>query len=305
MQQFIARRLLDAIFVVLGVSFVVFIMVHLSGDPVLLMLPLDASQQQVDEFRHRLGFDRPLLAQYLRFLTGAARGDFGMSLRFNQPALRLVAERFPATAELALVSLALAAGFGVPAGVIAAVGRGRGWDVGIRVLALVGQAVPIFWLGIMLILLFGERFRILPTSGTGTWRHLVLPAVSLAAYSAASISRLQRSAMLEVLGREYVMTARAKGLRNLTVITKHALRNALIPVVTVIGLQMGTLLGGAIITETIFAWPGVGRLSLQAIQSRDYVLVQASVFVVATVFVLINLVVDILYAVLDPRIRYE
>jgi ABC-type dipeptide/oligopeptide/nickel transport system permease component len=304
-QQFIARRLLDAIFVVLGVSFVVFIMVHLSGDPVLLMLPLDASQQQVDEFRHRLGFDRPLLAQYLRFLTGAARGDFGMSLRFNQPALRLVAERFPATAELALVSLALAAGFGVPAGVIAAVGRGRGWDVGIRVLALVGQAVPIFWLGIMLILLFGERFRILPTSGTGTWRHLVLPAVSLAAYSAASISRLQRSAMLEVLGREYVMTARAKGLRNLTVITKHALRNALIPVVTVIGLQMGTLLGGAIITETIFAWPGVGRLSLQAIQSRDYVLVQASVFVVATVFVLINLVVDILYAVLDPRIRYE
>ena len=305
MQQFIARRLLDAIFVVLGVSFVVFIMVHLSGDPVLLMLPLDASQQQVDEFRHRLGFDRPLLAQYLRFLTGAARGDFGMSLRFNQPALRLVAERFPATAELALVSLALAAGFGVPAGVIAAVGRGRGWDVGIRVLALVGQAVPIFWLGIMLILVFGERFRILPTSGTGTWRHLVLPAVSLAAYSAASISRLQRSAMLEVLGREYVMTARAKGLRNLTVITKHALRNALIPVVTVIGLQMGTLLGGAIITETIFAWPGVGRLSLQAIQSRDYVLVQASVFVVATVFVLINLVVDILYAVLDPRIRYE
>jgi ABC-type dipeptide/oligopeptide/nickel transport system permease component len=304
-QQFIARRLLDAIFVVLGVSFVVFIMVHLSGDPVLLMLPLDASQQQVDEFRHRLGFDRPFLAQYLRFLTGAARGDFGMSLRFNQPALRLVAERFPATAELALVSLALAAGFGVPAGVIAAVGRGRGWDVGIRVLALVGQAVPIFWLGIMLILLFGERFRILPTSGTGTWRHLVLPAVSLAAYSAASISRLQRSAMLEVLGREYVMTARAKGLRNLTVITKHALRNALIPVVTVIGLQMGTLLGGAIITETIFAWPGVGRLSLQAIQSRDYVLVQASVFVVATVFVLINLVVDILYAVLDPRIRYE
>ena len=305
MQQFITRRLLDAIFVVLGVSFVVFIMVHLSGDPVLLMLPLDASQQQVDEFRHRLGFDRPLLVQYLRFLSGAARGDFGNSLRFNQPALRLVAERLPATAELALVSLALAAGFGVPAGVIAAVGRGRGWDVGIRVLALVGQAVPIFWLGIMLILLFGERLRVLPTSGIGTWRHIILPAASLAAYSAASISRLQRSAMLEVLGREYVMTARAKGLRNFTVITKHALRNALIPVVTVIGLQMGTLLGGAIITETIFAWPGVGRLSLQAIQSRDYVLVQASVFVVATVFVLINLVVDILYAVLDPRIRYE
>lgn len=305
MQQFIARRLLDAIFVLLGVSFVVFIMVHLSGDPVLLMLPLDASQQQVDEFRQRLGFDRPLLAQYLRFLSGAVRGDFGNSLRFNQPALRLVAERLPATAELAFVSLALAAGFGVPAGVIAAVGRGRGWDVGIRMVALAGQAVPIFWLGIMLILLFGERLRVLPTSGTGTWRHIILPAASLAAYSAASISRLQRSAMLEVLGREYIVTARAKGLRNITVITKHALRNALIPVVTVIGLQMGTLLGGAIITETIFAWPGVGRLSLQAIQSRDYVLVQASVFVVATVFVLINLVVDILYAVLDPRIRYE
>jgi peptide/nickel transport system permease protein len=304
-QQFIARRLLDAIFVVLGVSFVVFIMVHLSGDPVLLMLPLDASQQQIDAFRHRLGFDQPLLIQYLRFLSGVARGDFGVSLRFDQPALRLVAERLPATAELALVSLALAMGFGVPAGVIAAVGRGRGWDVGIRMLALVGQAVPIFWLGIMLILLFGERLRVLPTSGTGTWRHVVLPAVSLAAYSAASISRLQRSAMLEVLGREYVTTARAKGLRNVTVIMKHALRNALIPVVTVIGLQMGTLLGGAIITETIFAWPGVGRLSLQAIQSRDYVLVQASVFVVATVFVLINLVVDVLYAVLDPRIRYE
>lgn len=305
MQQFIVRRLVDAVFVLLGVSFVVFIMVHLSGDPVLLMLPLDASQQQVDEFRHRLGFDRPVVMQYLRFLSGVARGDFGISLRYGQPALRLVAERLPATAELALVSLALAMGFGVPAGVIAAVGRGRGWDVGIRMLALVGQAVPIFWLGIMLILLFGERLRVLPTSGTGTWRHVVLPAVSLAAYSAASISRLQRSAMLEVLGREYVTTARAKGLRNVTVIMKHALRNALIPVITVIGLQMGTLLGGAIITETIFAWPGVGRLSLQAIQSRDYVLVQASVFVVATVFVLINLVVDILYAVLDPRIRYE
>jgi glutathione transport system permease protein len=304
-QRFIARRLLDAIFVVFGVSFVAFILVHLSGDPVLLMLPLDASQQQIDEFRHRMGFDRPLLVQYLRFLSGAVQGDFGVSLRFDQPALRLVVERLPATAGLALVSLALATGFGIPAGVVAAVGRGHGWDVIIRTLALVGQAVPIFWLGIMLILLFGERLHLLPTSGTGTWRHIVLPAVSLAAYSAASISRLQRSAMLDVLGREYVTTARAKGLSALTVITRHALRNALIPVVTIIGLQMGTLLGGAIITETIFAWPGVGRLSLQAIQSRDYVLVQASVFIVATTFVLINLVVDILYAVLDPRITYE
>jgi ABC-type dipeptide/oligopeptide/nickel transport system permease component len=304
-QRFIARRLIDAIFVVLGVSFVVFIMVHLSGDPVLLMLPLDASPQQIDEFRHRLGFDRPLLVQYARFLVGVGRGDFGTSLRFDQPALRLVLERVPATAELALISLALAAAVGIPAGVLAAVGRGRTWDVAIRLLALGGQAVPIFWLGIMLILLFGERLRVLPTSGTGTWRHVVLPAMSLAAYSAASISRLQRSAMLEVLGQEYIVTARAKGLRNLTVLAKHALRNALIPVVTVIGLQMGTLLGGAIIAETIFAWPGIGRLSLQAIQSRDYVLVQAAVFVVATVFIVINLVVDIAYAVLDPRIRYE
>jgi glutathione transport system permease protein len=304
-QRFIARRLLDAIFVVFGVSFVAFILVHLSGDPVLLMLPLDTSQQQIDEFRHRMGFDRPLLVQYLRFLSGAVQGDFGVSLRFDQPALRLVVERLPATAGLALVSLALAAGFGIPAGVVAAVGRGHGWDVIIRTLALVGQAVPIFWLGIMLILLFGERLHLLPTSGMGTWRHIVLPAVSLAAYSAASISRLQRSAMLDVLGREYVTTARAKGLSALAVITRHALRNALIPVVTIIGLQMGTLLGGAIITETIFAWPGVGRLSLQAIQSRDYVLVQASVFIVATTFVLINLVVDILYAALDPRIAYD
>jgi len=304
-QRFIARRLLDAIFVVFGVSFVAFILVHLSGDPVLLMLPLDASQQQIDEFRRRMGFDRPLLVQYLRFLSGAVQGDFGVSLRFDQPALRLVVERLPATAGLALVSLVLAAGFGIPAGVVAAVGRGHGWDVIIRTLALVGQAVPIFWLGIMLILLFGERLHLLPTSGTGTWRHILLPAVSLAAYSAASISRLQRSAMLDVLGREYVTTARAKGLSALTVIIRHALRNALIPVVTIIGLQMGTLLGGAIITETIFAWPGVGRLSLQAIQSRDYVLVQASVFIVATTFVLINLVVDILYAALDPRIAYD
>ncbi|MBI4277656.1 MAG: ABC transporter permease [Armatimonadetes bacterium] len=305
MLRFIVQRLFDAIFVILGVSFVVFIMVHLSGDPVLLMLPLDASTEQVQEFRQRLGFNDPLPVQYARFMWNVAHGDFGTSLRFDQPALRLVTERLPYTIRLAAVSLTLAACFGIPTGVIAAVWRGRGWDVAVRVVALLGQAVPIFWLGIMLILVFGERLHVLPTSGVGSWQHFVLPSVSLAAYSAASISRLQRSAMLEVLGQEYVRTAHAKGLPRRVVVTKHALRNALIPVITIMGLQMGTLLGGAVITETIFAWPGVGRLSMQAIQSRDYVLVQAAVFIVATIFVLINLVVDLLYAVLDPRIHYD
>jgi peptide/nickel transport system permease protein len=303
MTTYFTRRLLQSLIVLLGVSFVVFFILHLTGDPALVLLPPDASPEDVRRFREAMGFNDPFLVQYGRFLGGALRGDFGQSIRHGESAFRLVAERMPATFELAGAALLIALALAIPAGIISAVRRNSVIDYVSTVVALLGQSMPTFWLGIMLILLFSVQFHLLPSSGRGTLEHLVLPAVTLGLFTTARITRLTRSGMLEVLSQDYIRTARAKGVSDPPVVWKHALKNAAIPIVTIVGIELGTLLGGAVITETIFAWPGVGRLSVQAIANRDYPVVQAAVFVLATTFIIVNLTVDVLYTYLDPRIR--
>ena len=303
MSTFLARRLLQSLVVLFGVSFVVFAILHLTGDPALVLLPPDASAEDVRRFREMMGFNDPFFVQYGRFLAGALRGNFGQSIRHGEPAFSLVLERMPATFELAGAALLLALCLSVPAGIVSAVRRNSAVDYLATVVALFGQSLPTFWLGIMLILLFSVQFHLLPSSGRGTLEHLILPAVTLGLFTTARITRLTRSGMLEVLGQDYIRTARAKGVSDRPVVWKHALKNAAIPIVTIVGIELGTLLGGSVITETIFAWPGVGRLSVQAIANRDYPVVQAAVFLLATTFVLVNLVVDVVYTYLDPRIR--
>ncbi len=303
MNTFLVRRLAQAGVVVLGVSFVVFFILHLTGDPTLLLLPPDATAEEIRRFRSAMGFDDPLVVQYARFLGGAVRGDFGESLRHGQPAMRLVLERLPATVELASAAMLVALAVALPAGVVSAVRRNTPVDYLSTTVALLGQSMPTFWLGIMLILVFAVRLGLLPSSGRGDIEHLVLPALTLGLFTTARMMRLTRSGMLEVLGQDYIRTARAKGMSEAPVVWKHALRNAAVPIVTIAGIELGALLGGSVITETIFAWPGVGRLSVQAIYNRDYPVVQAAVFVLATTFVVVNLLVDILYTYLDPRIR--
>ena len=303
MSVYVARRLAQSLIVLLGISVVVFIILHLTGDPTVLMLPPDVTAEEVARFRKAMGFDDPLPVQYWRFLRGVLQGNFGNSLRHDEPALGLVFERMPATLELTAVGLGVALLLAIPAGIVSAVFRNTALDYVSTVLALIGQAMPTFWLGIMLILVFAVGFQVLPSSGRGGLTNLILPALTLGLFTTARTMRLTRSALLEVLGQDYVRTARAKGVAEREVVWKHALRNAAIPVITIVGLELGTLLGGAVITETIFAWPGVGRLSVQAIYNRDYPLVQASVFVLASIFVLVNLAVDLVYTYLDPRIR--
>jgi peptide/nickel transport system permease protein len=301
---YLAQRLLLVVVVVWGAATLAFMLLYLSGDPTNLLLPLDASAAVRATFRQAQGYDQPLYVQYLRYLGELVRGDFGVSLRSNQPALGLVLESFPATLRLAGLSLLVAVLLAVPAGVVAANRRGSLAEFFIMSGALLGQAMPVFWLALMLILIFGLNLRWLPISGSGTWQHYVLPVATLATFSAASIARLTRSGVLGELRSDHVRTARAKGLQAREVLYKHALRNAAIPVVTIIGLQLGTLVSGAIITETIFAWPGIGRFVLLAVSQRDFPVVQASVVVFALVLAVINLAVDLLYLALDPRIRY-
>jgi ABC-type dipeptide/oligopeptide/nickel transport system permease component len=303
MRTFLARRLLQSLVVLFGVSFVVFGILHLTGDPALVLLPPDASAEDVLRFREAMGFNDPFLVQYGRFLKGALQGNFGQSIRHGEPAFGLVVERLPATFELAGAALFLALCLAIPAGIVSAVRRNSAVDYAATVVALFGQSLPTFWLGIMLILLFSVQLQLLPSSGRGTLEHLVLPAVTLGLFTTARITRLTRSGMLEVLNQDYIRTARAKGVGDPPVVWKHALKNAAIPIVTIVGIELGTLLGGSVITETIFAWPGVGRLSVQAIANRDYPVVQAAVFLLASTFVVVNLAVDIVYTYLDPRIR--
>ncbi|MGH7185319.1 MAG: ABC transporter permease, partial [Pseudomonadota bacterium] len=298
-----ARRLLQTIIVLWGVSFMAFGVMFLAGDPATAMVGEDWTREQIAEFRHVMGFDQPWYVQYGRFLSRAVRGDLGVSLRQRQPNLALIFERMPATLQLAACAMFLSIVVAIPAGVISATRRHSWLDHGATLGAMLGQSMPAFWLGIMLILIFGVGLRWTPVAGRGGFAHLILPALTLAAYPIARNARMMRSSILEVLGQAYVTTARAKGLREFIVITRHAMRNALIPVVTLIGLEFGALLGGAVITESIFAWPGVGRLTVQAIYGRDIPLVQAAVIVLAGIFVLINLLVDLFYVVLDPRIR--
>jgi peptide/nickel transport system permease protein len=284
---------------------VVFALVHLSGDPVLLMVSPDAPPEVVTNTRHALGFDRPLYEQFARYLGNAAHGDLGLSLRMNRPVTTLIVERLPATLELTLAALLIAVVVAVPAGIVSAVKRGTVVDRLAMAGAVAGQAVPIFWLALLLIAFFGVRLRWLPVYGSGSLAHFVLPAVSLSTIIMGRLARLVRSSMLEVLGQDYVRTARAKGLGESRVLVVHALKNASIPIVTLLGLQFAQLLGGAVVTETIFAWPGIGRLVVEAIFNRDFPVVQGVVLVVSLIFVAVNVLVDLCYAVLDPRIRTE
>lgn len=284
-------------------SIIAFALTHLSGDPAALLLPPSATLEDIAVFRHASGLDRPLPLQYLDFLAHAVRGDFGRSIRYGEPALQLVLDRLPATIELSLAALLLALVVAVPLGIVAAVRRGSAVDQVGLLLSLVGQAFPVFWLGIVLIMLFAESLRWLPASGRGDLAHLVLPAVALALYTIAIVARLLRSSLIDVLSADFIRTARGKGLAERTILMVHALKNASLPVVTVIGLQVGTLLGGAVVTEEVFAYPGMGRLALQAIANRDFAVVQAFVVVMAVLITAINLGVDLLYARLDPRVR--
>jgi ABC-type dipeptide/oligopeptide/nickel transport system permease component len=291
--------------VAFGVSLVAFALVHLSGDPVRLMVPSDAPPELVESTRHALGFDRPLPEQFARWFVRASQGDLGISLRSNRPVAALIAERMPATVELTVAALVIAVALAIPAGIVSAVRRGSVIDRVAMIGAVGGQALPIFWLALLLITLFGVRLRWLPVYGRGSLAHLVLPAVSLSTIVLGRLARLVRSSMLEVLAQDYVRTARAKGLGEGRVLALHALKNAAIPIVTVLGLQFAQLLGGAVVTETIFAWPGVGRLVVEAIFNRDFPVVQGVVLVVSLVFVIVNIGVDLGYVLIDPRIRVE
>jgi ABC-type dipeptide/oligopeptide/nickel transport system permease component len=298
------RQIVQAAIVLLNVSLVVFVLVRIvPGDPARLMLGMEASEEAVQAARTQFGFDRPLYVQYAQFVGGALRGDLGQSVRFRRPVGDLLRESFPATLELALAATVIALLLAVPAGIYAAVHRDGVLDRLLMAGALIGQAMPIFWLGIMLITLFSVKLGWLPTSGRGSLAQLIMPSVTLSTYVMALLARLTRSNMLDVLREQYVRTARAKGLRETVIVHKHALMSAALPIVTVLGLQVGALLSGAVVTETVFNWPGIGTLALRAIQQRDYPVVQGVVLVSAALFVLINGMVDMAYRYLDPRVR--
>ncbi len=304
MIAFLARRLLLVGVVAWGAATLAFLLLYLSGDPVDLLLPLDASPEARAELRHAYGFDDPLYVQYGRYLWKLVHGDFGVSLRSQEPALGLVLSRMPATLKLAGAGLLFALVLGIPAGVLAALKKGGATELWVMTLALLGQSIPVYFLGLVLIMVFGLKLHWLPISGYGGWRHLVMPTVTVGTFVTASIARLTRNGVLQELRSDYVRTARAKGLAERVVVYKHALRNAAIPVVTIVGLQLGTLLSGAVITETIFAWPGMGRFVLLAVEQGDFPVVQASVILFALLLAGVNLVVDLAYLWLDPRVRY-
>ncbi|MBW7881388.1 MAG: ABC transporter permease [Caldilineaceae bacterium] len=304
MLRYIITRLLTIIPVLLGIVFVVMLTLDLiPGDPVALMLGENARPEEIAALRENLGLDDPLLVRYVRYLGDVTQGNLGRSILSKRPVIDEIASVFPKTLQLALAAMVLAVVLGIATGLLSAIRPGGVIDAITRLFALIGLSMPVFWLGLVLIYLFAYYLRLLPVGGTGTWRHLILPAITLAAPSVAIVSRMTRSTVLEIRREDYVRTAQAKGLAAHTVIGRHILRNALIPVITVIGLQFGQLLGGAVLTETVFAWPGLGRLTVAAIFARDYILLQGCVLVFALSFVLINTVVDLSYGYIDPRTR--
>lgn len=303
MTAYLLRRLFHSLIAVWGVLTIVFLILHLSGDPVLLLVPQGASEEDIGRLRHDMGLDRPLVAQYSIFLWNAVRGDFGRSFLQRQPALDLVLDRVPATLLLSLVALLLSVAVGVTVGVVSAWKRNSWWDRIAMVLALIGQATPSFWIGIMAILIFAVWLKWLPPSGYGSPQQLILPAVTLGVLSMATTARVTRSSMLEILGQDFIRVARAKGLGERNVLLRHALRNAGIPVVTLVALELGVMLSGAVIVETIFAWPGIGRLAVESILARDFPVVQAIVFLSSVIYILLNLLTDLVYTLIDPRIR--
>ena len=305
MLQFTLRRFIRGLLTLWVVVTLVFFGLRLSGDPVFLMLGDEASPEAITALRSQLGLDEPLPVQYLRYFQTVAQGDFGNSLRERRPVTEIVAERLPATAELAAAAIMISIVFGIPMGIFAALRRNTAIDRGLMAVAFFGQSAPGFFIGIMLILIFSMQLQILPSSGRGTWQHLLMPAIALSTYGVASLARLTRSATLEVLSKDYVRTARAKGLKESAVQMRHVLRNAAIPVITVLGLQVGLAISGSIVIETVFAWPGMGRLIIGAVSNRDYPVIQMAVLLIAVSVVTINFIIDILYGVIDPRIRYR
>ena len=302
---YVADRLVDTVLTCVAISFVVFAFLHLAGDPATVLLPPEASREAVADLRRSLGLDDPFLLQYGRFLASAVRGDFGDSFIIRDRALWILLERAPATLELAVAGLALGILIAVPLGAVAAF-RPRTWvDHLASIDSVVGQAVPTFWLGIMLILVFAVSYRLVPVSGRDTWRSLILPAVCLAVYLAPVMMRLVRSGMLEVLRQDYIRTARAKGIAERGILWKHAFKNVSIPLVTMIGLQFGRLLAGTVVIEVVFAWPGIGWLTVKAVRTLDYPVVQASVVLLGAGIALVNLATDLVIGSLDPRIRHR
>jgi peptide/nickel transport system permease protein len=333
MARFVLSRCLQTIVVLLGITTIVFLILNLTGDPAALLLPQDATKQDYIELRKQMGFNDPLILQYARFIKHALVLDFGLSYRQQQPAMAIVLDRMPATIELSVVAFLIALFIAIPIGNISAAKRDTFVDLGARCTTFVGQSLPDFWLGLILIIVLALRLDLLPTSGRLTsgleeqsltpfflfeglvtlkgrlfWdalQHIILPAIVAGLHSSARLTRMTRSSMIDVLGEDYIRTARAKGLSEWVVINRHALKNSAIPVVTMAGIELGLLLGGTVIVETVFAWPGVGLLTVQALQNDDFPVVQAAVFLLAFIFVFINLLVDLLYGWLDPRIRYD
>lgn len=307
MSGYLYRRFIQSIIIIIGISMAVFLISRLTGDPVSIMVDFDTSKEDREVLRKELGLDKPVPIQYLIFLKGAIRGDFGTSIRYEEPAIDLVLQRIPATLRLLVFTLFWALIFAIPIGIISALKRNSIFDLIGMTSTFLGQSIPSFWLGIMMIMIVGVHFRLLPISGYGGGdvAHIIMPAVTLGAFEMASFARITRSSMLEVLDMDYIQTARAKGLRESLVVIKHALRNALIPIITIMGLHVALLMGGAVITEQIFAYPGVGWLAVQSIYNRDFPVVQAIVMVVSIGVVATNFLIDIIYTIIDPRIRYD
>jgi peptide/nickel transport system permease protein len=303
MRAFIARQLVQLVVVIIGISVLSFAILHVIGDPVTLLLPQNAGKEEYARYKHLMGLDQPLMVQYWKFASRAVQGDFGRSWYGNAPAFELVVERMPPTIYLTLAGLGVALLIALPLGVVAALKRHSSVDTLCTLLAVAGQAMPIFWLGIMLIIIFAVRLKVLPASGYGTWQNFVMPAVCLGAFLAPITMRLVRSGLIEVMNMEFIKTARAKGVAERIVVVKHAFRNACIPVITVLGLQFGQLLGGAFITETVFAWPGVATLTVDSIRNQDFPVVQCAVVLLALIIVFVNLIVDMIVGLIDPRIR--
>jgi peptide/nickel transport system permease protein len=304
MQRYLLRRLAESILLLVGVLVLVFFLVRLTGDPARLMMPREASPEAIEAFRHEMGFDRPLLVQFVDFLVKVVQGDFGNSLRHRVPALRLVLERLPGTVELATAALAMAVVLGIPLGLLGGARPRSLWDAFARTLGSLAQSTPNFWLALILIVVFAVEFRLLPSFGRDDWRSVILPAVSLGLFTTGKVVRLTRSAVMEIRNEDYVRTAYSKGLAPRVIYLRHVLRNAAIPLISLLGVQYGYLLGGSIYIETIFSWPGLGFLLAEAVGNRDYPLIQAIAFFTSLVVVLLFLVADVLYAFADPRIRY-
>ena len=303
MRRYVVRQLVQLVVVIIGISILSFVILHVLGDPVLLLLPQNAGKEEFERYRKLLGLDQPIWVQYWKFASYAIQGDFGKSWYADTPAFGLVLERMPPTIYLTLAGLFVALLIALPLGILSALKQHSFVDNLCTGIAVAGQAMPLFWLGIMLIIIFAVRLRALPASGYGTWQHFVMPAFCLGAALAPITMRLVRSGVIEVMNMEYIKTARAKGVGERTVVIKHAFRNACIPVITVLGLQFGQLLGGAIITETVFAWPGVATLTVESIRNQDFPVVQCAVVLLALIIVTANVIVDFVVGLIDPRIR--